>query len=324
MNTNEVTFTVSRTGQADFTSIQAAIDALPETGGTVRIAPGIYQERVEIRKPHVTLLGEDARTTRITAKYYARMKMDDGTKRGTFRSYTVLVFTHDLHAENITFENAAGLGADVGQAIALYAEGDKLSFKNCQILGAQDTLFTGPLPPKEIEKGGFTGPTEDAPRTLSRQLYENCFIAGEIDFIFGSARAYFKDCTLFAINAHKDPDAYYSAPSTYENDPYGYVFDHCTFTGDCAPGTAYLARPWRDYAKCAYLHCTMDAAVNTFGFNDWNKPQTHETAHFVQYDCTGAGAGSPKTRPEYVHFIDEKEASKYAMANVLGNDFNQE
>ena len=57
-----------------------------------------------------------------------------------------------------------------GQAIAVYAEGDDLVFKNCHMLGHQDTLFTGPLPMKEKQPGGFVGPTEFAPRIPGRQL----------------------------------------------------------------------------------------------------------------------------------------------------------
>ena len=47
--------------------------------------------------------------------------------------------------------------------------------------GHQDTLFTGPLPMKEKEPGGFRGPTEFAKRIPGHQLYEDCYIEGEID-----------------------------------------------------------------------------------------------------------------------------------------------
>lgn len=84
------------------------------------------------------------------------------------------------------------------------------------MLGHQDTLFTGPLPFKEKQPGGFIGPTEFAPRIPTKQLYEDCYICGEIDFIFGSATAYFKNCTLYALNRNETINSYYTAPSTYE------------------------------------------------------------------------------------------------------------
>ena len=99
---------------------------------------------------------------------------------------------------NMTIANSAGFGRDVGQAV--YAEGDRILFENCRILGHQDTLFTGPLPFKEIEKGGFRGPTEFSPRIAGRQLYRRCYIEGEVDFIFGSAHAAFDECELFSLN----------------------------------------------------------------------------------------------------------------------------
>lgn len=85
----------------------------------------------------------------ITKDYYALMTMPDNTKRGTFRSYTFFVHANNFHAYNITFVNSSGFGTEVGQAIAVYAEGDNITFKNCKLLGHQDTLFTGPLPLKK-------------------------------------------------------------------------------------------------------------------------------------------------------------------------------
>ncbi len=314
--------TVAKDSSGSFTSIQKAVDALPDTGGVIRIAAGTWNERVEIRKPGVTIIGQGSDRTTISAGYGANMKMPDGSRRGTFRSYTMLIFTHDFHAEGICVENTAGPGRLAGQAIAVYAEGDRISFRNCRILGAQDTLFTGPLPPAEIEPGGFTGPTKEAPRIPGRQLYESCFISGEIDFIFGSARAYFYDCTLHAVDGGRYPDAFYCAPSTNEGEAFGYVFDRCRFTGDCPKGSAFLARPWRDYAKAVFLNCTMDSSVNPLGVDDWNKPQTHDSAFFAQYNCTGEGAGTVQTRAAFMHFLTEKEAAAFSREAVLGTDFS--
>ncbi len=57
-----------------------------------------------------------------------------------------------FNAFNITFENSSGFGKQVGQAIAVYAEGDYITFKNCRMLGHQDTLFTGPLPKRKYAR----------------------------------------------------------------------------------------------------------------------------------------------------------------------------
>jgi len=275
--------TVAKDNSGDFNSIQQAVDSIPAgTPETIYIKKGIYKERVEVRKNNISFVGESTDDTIITESYYARMIMPDGSKRGTFRSYTFFVYADNFTASNLTFENAAGFGDEFGQAIAVYAEGDNITFRNCKILGHQDTLFTGPLPMKEKQPGGFTGPTIDGIRRVVHQLYEDCYIAGEIDFIFGSATAYFKNCTLFALNRNQEINAFYTAPSTYEGQAFGYVFESCTFTGNCPPKSVALSRPWRIHAKTVLLNCSYSDQIIDEGFTDWNKPESHETVYYAE------------------------------------------
>lgn len=309
--------TVAKDNSGDFDSIQKAVDSVSDNNReTIFIKKGIYKERIEIRKNNITLIGEDTDETIITEGFYARMIMPDGSKRGTFRSYTFLVYADNFSASNITFENSAGFGNNVGQAIAVYAEGDSITFKHCKILGHQDTLFTGPLPLKEKQPGGFTGPTIDGERKLVHQLYEDCFICGEIDFIFGSATAYFKNCTLFALNRNEPINSYYTAPSTYEGQAFGYVFDNCTFTGNCPPKSVALSRPWRIHAKVVLLNCEYSDQIIDEGFTDWNKPESHETVYYAEYNGHGDGY-KPKKRAAYVHQLDEAQAARYTLENVM-------
>lgn len=311
--------TVAKDNSGDFDSIQKAVDSVSDNNNeTIFIKKGIYKERIEIRKNNITLIGEDTDETIITEGFYARMTMPDGSKRGTFRSYTFLVYADNFSASNITFENSAGFGDNVGQAIAVYAEGDNITFKYCKILGHQDTLFTGPLPLKEKQPGGFTGPTIDGERKLVHQLYEDCFICGEIDFIFGSATAYFKNCTLFALNRNEPINSYYTAPSTYEGQAFGYVFDNCTFTGNCPPKSVALSRPWRIHAKVVLLNCEYSDQIIDEGFTDWNKPESHETVYYAEYNGHGDGY-KPEKRAAYVHQLDEAQAARYTLENVMNS-----
>lgn len=311
--------TVALDGTGDYDSIQAAVDMVqnPE-GETIFIKNGTYNERVDIRKNNITLIGESMDDTIITYGLYANMIMEDGVKRGTFRTSTFTVIADDFKAFNITFENSSGFGTKVGQALAVYAEGDRLVFKNCRMLGHQDTLFTGPLPMKEKEPGGFRGPTEFAERVPGHQLYEDCYIEGEIDFIFGSAIAYFKNCELYALNRNMEINAYYTAPSTYENQNFGYVFESCKLTGNCPDKTVYLSRPWRIYAKAVFIRCEMSSQITDEGFHDWNKPESHETTFYAEYDCTDAGC-APDKRASFAHQLKCEEAEQYTMENVLGH-----
>lgn len=311
--------TVAKDNSGDFNSIQQAVDSIPAgTPETIYIKKGIYKERVEVRKNNISFVGESTDDTIITESYYARLIMPDGSKRGTFRSYTFFVYADNFTASNLTFENAAGFGDEFGQAIAVYAEGDNITFRNCKILGHQDTLFTGPLPMKEKQPGGFTGPTIDGIRRVVHQLYEDCYIAGEIDFIFGSATAYFKNCTLFALNRNQEINAFYTAPSTYEGQAFGYVFESCTFTGNCPPKSVALSRPWRIHAKTVLLNCSYSDQIIDEGFTDWNKPESHETVYYAEYNGHGEGF-KPEKRAAYVHQLNESEAALYTLENVMNS-----
>lgn len=311
--------TVAKDNSGDFNSIQQAVDSIPAgTPETIYIKKGIYKERVEVRKNNISFVGESTDDTIITESYYARMIMPDGSKRGTFRSYTFFVYADNFTASNLTFENAAGFGDEFGQAIAVYAEGDNITFRNCKILGHQDTLFTGPLPMKEKQPGGFTGPTIDGICRVVHQLYEDCYIAGEIDFIFGSATAYFKNCTLFALNRNQEINAFYTAPSTYEGQAFGYVFESCTFTGNCPPKSVALSRPWRIHAKTVLLNCSYSDQIIDEGFTDWNKPESHETVYYAEYNGHGEGF-KPEKRAAYVHQLNESEAALYTLENVMNS-----
>jgi pectinesterase len=262
---------------------------------TIRIAPGIYREKVEIRRSNLTLIGEGTSPNDVVLSYddFAFDRMPDETKRGTFRSYSVFIDASNVRVQNLTIENSSGDERTRGQAIALYAEGDLLSFEKVRLLGRQDTLFTGPLPPKEIQPGGFIGPKQFAPRINGRQYFKDCYICGNIDFIFGSATAVFHDCEIESLSHSDRPDdiqGYVCAPSTPEGQTYGYLFLGCRFVSkECAPGTCYLARPWREYAKAVFVNCAIGPHIHPDGFHDWNKPAFHTQGLFASYESHALG-----------------------------------
>lgn len=303
--------TVSKDGCGDYTSISEAVsNAAPYDD--IFIKNGVYNERVEITFP-LNLIGEDSFRTVIEYGMYAMMR-HNGEKLGTFRSYTMLVNTDNFTCRNITISNNSGFGKDVGQAIAVYAEGNFITFENCRILGHQDTLFTGPLPFKEIEKGGFRGPTEFAKRKTGHHCYRKCYIEGEVDFIFGSAAAYFEECELFSIDCGKEINGYVTAASTYNGEPYGYIFNKCRFTGNCPENSVYLGRPWRNHAQTVLLNCHIGKHIRDELFHDWNKPQAHDTVFYALYNCVGKDI-SCRHLPDFVKLINKDEADSI-MNNI--------
>lgn len=322
---------VAKDGSGDFYRISDAISYLekqykdgdscrePE-GEIVYIRNGIYEERIEIKIPYVTLIGEDWEKTVISNHYYALMPREDIGKLGTFRSYTMFVDTHDFTAVNLTIENTAGTGPTIGQAVALYADGDRLVFERCRLLGRTDTLFTGPLPPFELKKNGFVGPKQFDERINGRHLYRDCFIEGDIDFIFGSATAYFERCEIFSKSRELPINSFATASSTAEGQKYGYVFESCRFTSNCPASTAYLGRPWRNFAKTVILRSYIGPHICPEGWHNWNKPEAESTIFYAEYKNFGDGF-VPSKRAPWSRQLTDQEAEEFSRECVLeGND----
>lgn len=315
---------VAKDHSGDFLTVQEAVNSIAPDNTvpvTIFMKSGRYEEKLTIDRPFITLVGEDSASTVLTFHDYANMIMEDGSKRGTFRSYSCFIDTHDFTARNLTFENPSGLGRIVGQALALYVDGDRILFDGCRFLGHQDTLFTGPLPPTVVHKNGFVGPKEFAPRINGRHYYRDCMICGDVDFIFGSATAYFEHCELVSLaNIDKEGEnhGYVTAASTPEGQEYGYVFYQCHFTGDCPPRSVYLGRPWRNYAKTVLLECTLEEHIKEEGWHDWKKEEAHSQTFYAEYKSTGAGA-APEKRVFWSHQLDEVQAALYSKDRVLGD-----
>ena len=313
--------TVSQDGRGDFSSIQAAIDAIPDgprDTAEIYIREGVYRGRVVVNKPNLRIVGASAGRVVVTHSAHATELNPDGAQRGTFLSFTMLVAAPDVTVENLTVRNDAGDGRVVGQAVAVYAAGDRGLWRNCRLIACQDTLFCGPLMPKveadvaprrcDAECVEFVS---DCPPTHSRQYFENCFIQGDVDFIFGPYRCWFERCTLY-MNAR---GGWYTAANTPEAQPWGMAFHRCNLTGACAPGMGYLGRPWRAYARTLFLACDMDAHVSPLGFMDWDERRV-VTGRLGEWRTTGARSDLSVRHPMQRRLTDA-EAREVAPETVL-------
>ena len=328
MMIEEQVFEVSTEREGAYRSISEALEAAdqlyPDTERpvTIHVDPGEYRERVEIRRPHVTLVGETADSVRIVGGLGAKMPSKDGSgvdgTLGTFRTYTVLVDADDVRLESLTIVNDAGDGREVGQAIALYADGDRLVVDACCITGRQDTLFLGPLPPREVKPGGFIGPKQFAPRRVGRQYFRRCRIEGDVDFIFGGACAYFEGCEIRSLNRDMDVNGYVTAASTPEGEPYGFVFHGCSFTAtqDVAPDSVYLGRPWREWAQTVLIDCWLGQHIKREGWWDWNKPTAHNCARYAGAILHGP-AGDAAGWVPWAREFDAAATARYAREQML-------
>ena len=286
---------VAADGSAPFKSVQAAIMSVPSGSNTnpviIHIAPGVYKELIYVQreKSFFKLVGENPTNTILTFNLYAGITNAEGRPIGTFKTPSTTIDADDFTAENLTFENSAGA---VGQALAIRVDGDRSTFRNCRFLGWQDTIL--------LNRG--------------RQYFENCYIDGAVDFIFGAATAWFEKCRINCLGS-----GYVTAASTPQDQPFGFVFSNCKITGENLGVKTFLGRPWRIYASTIYLNCEMSEVVRPEGWNDWKKPETHTTARYAEFGSYGAD-GSPTNRPDWTKQLTKAEAGKITVEKVLGTD----
>ena len=286
-------FVVAKDGSGDFTSVQAAINAVPDfrkKTTVIYIKDGVYKEKLILptSKTNVTFIGEDVNKTILTYDDYASKKNRFGEEMGTTGSSSFFVFGSNFTAKNITFQNSSG---PVGQAVAIRVDGDQAVFINCHFLGFQDTVYTH--------------------GRKSRQFYKDCYIEGTVDFIFGWSTAVFEDCT---INCKSN--GYVTAASTPKDSDYGYVFKDCHIAGKAAANTYYLGRPWRAYAKVVYMNCYLGKQIKPEGWSNWHGTDRDKTAYYAEYHDHGPGS-NPSQRVKWSHQLTKEQASQYSLKKIF-------
>ncbi|MFN3664741.1 MAG: pectinesterase family protein [Sediminibacterium sp.] len=288
--------TVAKDGTGQFNTVQAAFDAIP-SGNTmpviIFVKKGVYKERLvlDTRKDFVSLIGEDKFNTILTFDNHAGKKLPNGDTINTWSSASFFLYANDFYAENISFENNAGFTA--GQAVAVFANGDRLSFNGCRFLGFQDVLFCS--------------------GAGSRQYYKDCYIEGSTDFIFGPATAVFQNCLI-----HSKKNSHVTAASTPREVPYGFVFFDCKLTADTAFKKVSLGRPWQPHASVTYIRCEIGDHIIPEGWNNWRNPANEATVRYSEYKNTGPGA-QPASRPSWIKQLNEEEVKKYTLKNIFGD-----
>jgi pectinesterase len=286
--------TVASDGSGAFKTVQEAVDAAPvdsKTRFVIHIKPGTYKGRVTVPagKPMISFSGEDAEKTILTESINAHTLDAKGKEIGTSRSASVYLNGDDFIAEKITFENAAG---NHGQAVAVSVSGDRVIFRHCRFLGWQDTVY--------LHAG--------------RQLFEDCYIAGHVDFIFGAGTAYFDRCRIHCL-----AKGYVTAASTPENHAFGFVFSHCRITAEAGVKQVYLGRPWRPFGSVVFLETELCDAIDPAGWDNWRDPSREKTARFGEYRSTGPGAKA-ESRLGWSKQLAEDEAKGMTVDKVLGGE----
>jgi pectin methylesterase-like acyl-CoA thioesterase len=293
---------------ADFTTIQAAVDAAPAEGAVIRIRPGVYREVVHVDKPGIQLRGDTDDWTKVVLVY----GNSAASTCGTFCSATLFVTGKDFFAGMMTIANDYSKTSDVpSQAVALSVRADRAVRRHVRGRGAQDTLYASSTGCMKEGETCVTG----------RQYYADCYIEGHVDFIFGDAKAVFDRCEIHSI-PHA-PGGYLTAQSnTRVGQDAGYVINRCRLTADTGAGDVYLGRPWRDYSTVIYLNTEMGAQIMPAGWSEWKSaPQPRlPTATYAEFHSRGPGA-NPKAREPLSKQLTRAEAKRYeTKAYLAGKD----
>lgn len=290
---NPDTLFVATDSTAEFTTISDAIEvcrAFMDYHKVIFVKSGIYKEKLIIPQwlTNIEICGEDRDNTIITFDDHANKPIPGTDKAmGTFRTFTLKIEGNDITLKNITIENNS---ERLGQAVALHTEGDRLRFINCRILGHQDTVYTG---------------------TASyRQYFEECYIEGTTDFIFGPGTAWFEKCEI-----HSCSNSFITAASTPPDVPFGYVFNNCILSAEPDIDHVYLGRPWRDYGSTIFINCSIGAHILPEGWHYWEKHR-EQTARYSEHNNEGEGA-STSQRPSWIRVLDKNEASKITLEAVF-------
>ncbi len=288
------TLVVAQDGSGQFSTVQAAVNAVPANNTTrtvIYIKDGTYKEVVTVpsNKPFITFAGQDESKTILTYNNYHGETKPGGGTFGTGDSASVFIEATDFLAVNLTFQNTAG---NVGQAVAINVEADRANFYHVRFLGWQDTLLAW--------KG--------------RQYYNSVYIDGKTDYIFGDATAYFNNCQIQSLDGWGITAQYRQSAS----ETTGYVLSGCTITGTPTNSTI-LGRPWGPYARVVYLNCSLDASIKPAGWSNWDTTSNYKTAYFAEYNSTGPGA-NPSARVSWSHQLTATQAQQFSVNNFLNQD----
>ncbi|WP_033341822.1 pectinesterase family protein [Catenuloplanes japonicus] len=276
-------------------SVQAAIDAVvPGRPTTIRIRPGTYPGQVIIPadRPFVTLTGLGRRPSDVVIvddRANGTPNPATGGTWGTSGSASVTISASDLTARNLTFANAFDEAAHPEftghQAVAVLTRGDRLVFDNVAFLANQDTLYVN---------------SPDV-ATFSRAYFRDCYVEGDVDFIFGRGTAVFERCRVHSLNRST---GYVTAASTDTANPHGQLFTRCHFTGDAPAGSVFLGRPWHPsndpnargetIIRESYLGAHIRAAEPWSDFGTW----PWEDARYAEWRNYGPGAAVNDNRPQ--------------------------
>lgn len=263
---------VAADGSGDFATVQGAIDFVP-AGNTVPrtllIRKGTYPEIVYFSDKHsLTIMGEDRQGSVIV---YANSQglnntdmsgMPGGYRRGMLRA----VNCADLTIAHLSLRNTTPQGGGQAETVILNGKANTHAIiTDVDMYSHQDTL------------------------QVNGQAYvSDCYIEGDVDFMWGTGPCYFENCRLRALRS-KSMYTQIRNPATN----HGYVYKNCVFEG--APGVtasvlSRVAQARFPASEVVLLGCTLTEAVGAVGWH-LDSPGEAPSVHFWEYNsCDPRGS----------------------------------
>lgn len=307
---------VSQDGIGDHWTVQAAIDAVPDAGpNSILIEKGTYHEVISVpsSKSWLTIEGVTSNRNDVVihnTRCHGMINPATGQKWGTQGSAVATFRGRNLTVKDLTISNTFDRAAHPEidpyetQAVAIAAMGDRQVYENVSIMSHQDTLLC---------KG--VNPTDQA-----RQYFYECFIRGDVDFIFGNATAVIdrSDISMVAW-----PGGTVMAPNTDYRKKYGILLTGSNIFSTNAPDRSmHLGRPWHNTAdawpQAGVRNCTINGHINA------EQPWTNmvpdypwQWARFWEYKNGGVGNGIGSNAPK---LTDAQAADYTAQKYLAGTD----
>ncbi len=303
--------TIAADGSGDFCTVQGALDFVPDgnrTPTTLFLKKGVYREIVAFTNKHaITLVGEDRKASVITYANNARLNpLGSPYRRGMLLAFRC----DDFVIANLTLRNTTAPGGSQAEAIILAGSTTARAIvKDVDLYSLQDTL------------------------QINGQAYvANCYIEGDVDFMWGTGPVFFENCTARSVSSKR----YYTQIRNRATN-HGYVYYRCTFDG--GPGVAdnFLSRiePARfPNSEVVLLDCTLTAAVGATAWLFESAPKgapipPAPDVHFWEFkshdaagkpvDVSGRMPGSRQLKePDDSELIAEYSDPTF----VLGNDWH--
>ncbi|VFQ69018.1 unnamed protein product [Cuscuta campestris] len=296
--------TVAKDGSGNFTTINAALAAIPQKYDgryVIFVKEGIYEENVVVTKKMVnlTIYGVGSKKTIVTGS----KNFVDGVS--TYQTATFAVMGDGFLGQSIGFRNTAG--PEKHQAVALRVQADRAIFISCRMEAYQDTLYV----------------------QAHRQFYRGCYITGTVDFIFGNAAAVFQNCMIYARKPMENQQNIVTAQGrTDRRQTTGIVLQNCKILADDtlepekAKTKSYLGRPWKEYSRTVVMESEIGDFIHPEGWMPWSGDFALETLYYAEYANSGPGA-SVKSRVNWGGYkgeIKKEEAMEYTVGPFLQGD----